>query len=53
MKEGLAQPALLWIQLKQITSIVFIRLQVGLDCGCFSFFSAALCKCRESQGSVV
>ena len=48
-----SQPVILWIQLKQIASIVFIGLQIGLDCGCFSFFSAALYKCCESQGSVV
>ena len=36
-----------------IVSIVFISVQVGLDCGCFSYFSAALCKYEESQGSVV
>ena len=54
MKEGLTQPAILWIQLKRFASIVFIRLQVGLlDFGCFSFFSPALCKCEESQGSIV
>ena len=41
------------VSLQSYVYNLFMRLQVGLDCGCFLFFSAALCKCGEHWGSIV